>query len=307
MKVKKIKRSSVILGIVLGAVLGVYVLSLFWMLGWGLITSLKDDIYFLRHVIGLPDKWMWSNYIRAFNSFLVNVTTSSGIRTVYLEEMFLNSVLYALGCAIASTTCACVMAYLSARFAYKFSKVTYTVVVVAMIVPIVGSLPSEIQMVTSLGLFGTFWGVWLLKANFLGMYFLVFYAVFKGVPKDFSEAAKIDGAGDFRVFTTIVLPLSKAILATIALFIAVGVWNNWFTTMLFIQDPKIRPLAYTLQVIIEKSRGVNTDTGSGVGATIIGESVQYAAIIVTVVPIIMVYPFLQKHFTKGVLVGSVKG
>lgn len=135
MKVKKIKRSSVILGIVLGAVLGVYVLSLFWMLGWGLITSLKDDIYFLRHVIGLPDKWMWSNYIRAFNSFLVNVTTSSGIRTVYLEEMFLNSVLYALGCAIASTTCACVMAYLSARFAYKFSKVTYTVVVVAMIVP----------------------------------------------------------------------------------------------------------------------------------------------------------------------------
>ena len=197
MKVKKIKRSSVILGIVLGAVLGVYVLSLFWMLGWGLITSLKDDIYFLRHVIGLPDKWMWSNYIRAFNSFLVNVTTSSGIRTVYLEEMFLNSVLYALGCAIASTTCACVMAYLSARFAYKFSKVTYTVVVVAMIVPIVGSLPSEIQMVTSLGLFGTFWGVWLLKANFLGMYFLVFYAVFKGVPKDFSEAAKIDGAGNF--------------------------------------------------------------------------------------------------------------
>ena len=62
-----------------------------------------------------------------------------------------------------------------------------------------------------------------------------------------------------------------------------------------------------MQVIIEKSRGVNTDTGSGVGATIIGESVQYAAIIVTVVPIIMVYPFLQKHFTKGVLVGSVKG
>lgn len=109
-------------------------------------------------MIGLPDKWMWSNYIRAFNSFLVNVTTSSGIRTVYLEEMFLNSVLYALGCAIASTTCACVMAYLSARFAYKFSKVTYTVVVVAMIVPIVGSLPSEIQMVTSLGLFGILLG-----------------------------------------------------------------------------------------------------------------------------------------------------
>ena len=235
MKVKKIKRSSVILGIVLGAVLGVYVLSLFWMLGWGLITSLKDDIYFLRHVIGLPDKWMWSNYIRAFNSFLVNVTTSSGIRTVYLEEMFLNSVLYALGCAIASTTCACVMAYLSARFAYKFSKVTYTVVVVAMIVPIVGSLPSEIQMVTSLGLFGTFWGVWLLKANFLGMYFLVFYAVFKGVPKDFSEAAKIDGAGNFTLMVRIMFPLVASTYFTVLLLNFITFWNDYQIPLIYIR------------------------------------------------------------------------
>lgn len=108
--------------------------------------------------------------------------------------------------------------------------------------------------------------------------------------------------GDFRTFLVIVLPLSKAVLATIALFIAVGVWNNWFSTMLFIQDATKRPMAYALQIIIEKSRGANTDVGTGVGQVIIGQSVQYAAIVVAVFPIMAIYPFLQKHFTKGVLI-----
>ena len=135
---------------------------------------------------------------------------------------------------------------------------------------------------------------------------LVMKSFFEGLPEELMEAAKIDGAGDFRVFLVIVLPLSKAVLATIALFIAVGVWNNWFTPMLYIQDATKRPLAYALQIIIEKSRGVNTDN-PGVGQVIIGQSVQYAAIVVAVFPIMAVYPFLQKHFTKGVLVGSVKG
>lgn len=293
MKVKKIKRSSVILGIVLGVVLGVYVLSLFWMLGWGLITSLKDDIYFLRHVIGLPDKWMWNNYIRAFNSFLVNVTTSSGIRTVYLEEMFLNSVLYALGCALASTTCACVMAYLSARFAYKFSKVTYTVVVVAMIVPIVGSLPSEIQMVTSLGLFGTFWGVWLLKANFLGMYFLVFYAVFKGVPKDFSEAAKIDGAGNFTLMVRIMFPLVASTYFTVLLLNFISFWNDYQIPLIYIRT---RPtVAYGLFLF-------NFAGGGSVNTT----PMKLAGSFLVMLPILIVFLVFQKRLMGNIHMGGLK-
>ena len=130
---------------------------------------------------------------------------------------------------------------------------------------------------------------------------------FTDFPSELLEAAKIDGVGEFGAFVRVVLPLSKAVLATIALFIAVGTWNNWFSTMLYIQDPSLRPMAYTLQIIIEKSRGANTQAGSGVGLEIIGESVQYAAIIVSTVPILVVYPFLQKHFTKGVMIGSIKG
>ncbi|MBQ3572520.1 MAG: carbohydrate ABC transporter permease [Clostridia bacterium] len=137
---------------------------------------------------------------------------------------------------------------------------------------------------------------------------LVMKSFFSELPEELLDAARIDGAGDLRTFISIVLPLSKAVLATIALFIAVGVWNNWFTPMLYIQeDPTIRPLAYALQIIIETSRGVNTDNPGVGGQVIIGQSIQYAAIVVAVFPIMAVYPFLQKHFTKGVLIGSIKG
>lgn len=131
---------------------------------------------------------------------------------------------------------------------------------------------------------------------------------FMTFPKELIEAAKIDGASEAHIFLKVVLPLSKAILATIALFIAVGVWNNWFSSMLFQTEAmEYRPMAYTLKVIIETSRGLNGDPGMSGFNEVIGESVQYAAIIVSTVPILCVYPFLQKHFTKGVMIGSIKG
>ena len=133
---------------------------------------------------------------------------------------------------------------------------------------------------------------------------LVMRSYFMGLPQDLESAAIIDGAGNFRIFLSIVLPLSKAILATISLFIAVGLWNNWYTSMLFITTKSKRPLAYALQVIIEISKGTSASTPDG--AVVVGRSIQYAAIMITVVPIMCVYPFLQKHFVTGVLIGSIK-
>ena len=135
---------------------------------------------------------------------------------------------------------------------------------------------------------------------------LVMRSYFVGLPQELEEAARIDGAGNFRIFLTIILPLSASILATIALFISVGLWNNWYTAMLFITSHDKRPMAYALQVIIDRSRGTNADNGAGI-MVMVGQSIQYAGIVVSVVPIMCVYPFLQKHFTKGVLIGSIKG
>ena len=142
---------------------------------------------------------------------------------------------------------------------------------------------------------------------FMGMFnMLVMRAYFIGLPQELEEAARIDGLGNFGIFVQIVLPLSTAILATIALFIAVGLWNNWYTSMLFMLPHDKRPMAYALQVIIEHSRGSSGQNAGGV-TMIVGQSIQYAGIIVSIIPIMCVYPFLQKHFTKGVLIGSIKG
>lgn len=169
-----------------------------------------------------------------------------------------------------------------------------------------GGLIPYYLVIRDLGLLNKIWV--LIIPQFISVYnVLVMRSFFQSFPNELVEASKIDGASEFQVFVKMVLPLSKAILATIALFIAVGVWNNWFNSMLYLQKtPEYRPMAYALKVIIDKASMNTTSVGSG-QFEMIGESVQYAAIIVSTVPILIVYPFLQKHFTKGVMIGSIKG
>lgn len=170
-----------------------------------------------------------------------------------------------------------------------------------------GGLIPYYLVIRELNLMNTLWV--LIIPSFISVYnVLIMRSFFATFPKELIEAAKIDGASEAHLFFKVVLPLSKAILATMALFIAVGVWNNWFTSMLFQTEAvEYRPMAYVLKVIIDTSRGINVEAGTGGFSEVIGESVQYAAIIVSTVPILCVYPFLQKHFTKGVMIGSIKG
>ena len=187
--------------IILMSVLILYSVSLLLPILWGLSTSLKTDLDFYLNPLWLPDgwfwNWQWSNYSYAFMNFVVKVEAGAGFRIIYMEEMFLYTILYALGCAFFQSFVCCIVAYMVVKFDYFFSKVIYTVVIVAMILPIVGSLPSEIQMSRALGFFDTIWGMWIMKSHFLGMYFLVFHAMFRGIPKEFADAARVDGAGNF--------------------------------------------------------------------------------------------------------------
>ena len=259
-----------------------------------LVKSFMTDEDIISTTIALwPKNWQLEGYKVIFTDVTYN-----------MGRAFLNSVFVTVADTVYQLAITTMAAYALARETLPGKKFFFFYFIVTMYFG--GGLIPYYIVIRSLNLLNKIWV--LIIPSFISVFnVLVMKAFFLGLPSELEEAAKIDGAGDFRIFCLIVLPLSKAILATIALFIAVGVWNNWFNTMLFIQDPDIRPLAYTLQVIIEKSRGYNTNTGAGIGSTIIGESEQYAAIIVTVVPIILIYPFLQKHFTKGVLIGSVKG
>lgn len=138
--------------------------------------------------------------------------------------------------------------------------------------------------------------------------FIVMRTFFKNLPPSLEEAAKIDGASDMQVLYKIVLPLSLPIIATIGLFYAVGYWNTYFDALLYIQNPD----KYTLQLRLRSllfGEELNNSGGSleGIGTQVMTQSLKMATVAVSTIPILIVYPWLQKYFVKGVMMGSVKG
>ena len=142
-----------------------------------------------------------------------------------------------------------------------------------------------------------------------GFNVIVLRAFFMGIPDSVIDSARIDGAGDFRIFWSIVLPLSRAVLAVVGLFYAVGYWNAFFYAMLYINDTAKWPLQLVLRTYVINNTEVSSGDLGGASADQLPpqESIQMAILVVSLVPILIVYPFLQRHFTKGMLTGAVKG
>lgn len=131
----------------------------------------------------------------------------------------------------------------------------------------------------------------------------------KGIPYEMVEAAKMDGAGDFRIYWQVMMPMAKPLIATIGLFIALAYWNDWYNCMLFIKNDHLYSLQYSLQNMLNSSEALKRIaalTGRQV-QTLPTESTKMAMTIVTTGPIIFLYPFLQKYFVKGLTIGAVKG
>jgi ABC-type glycerol-3-phosphate transport system permease component len=133
---------------------------------------------------------------------------------------------------------------------------------------------------------------------------VVLRGFFQGIPEELYEAARLDGAGDWRVLVSVVLPLSKAALAVVGLFYAVGYWNSWFYASLYLESDHW-PLQQVLRTYVVAGSGL-TDATTGEGTITAPQTVQMAVLVIATVPILLVYPFLQKYFTKGVLTGAIK-
>ncbi len=171
-----------------------------------------------------------------------------------------------------------------------------------------GLIPDFIVVANQLHLKNTYWAIWLPVA--ISSYnLIVMKNFFQNIPESIEESARIDGCNEMQSFIRIVLPMSKASLATFSLFYAVGHWNNYMRPMIYLDDSSMWPITVWLrQIVILSLGGMGNDNMSEQeivwAAT---DAVKYATIVVSTVPIICVYPFLQKHFAKGVLLGSVKG
>lgn len=167
-----------------------------------------------------------------------------------------------------------------------------------------GGLIPTFLVVRTLHMVDTFWSLFV--PGSISVYnMLIMIKFFKGIPISLIESAKIDGYSDFAIFVKIVLPLSRAVFASIGLFSAVGYWNMYLPSLIYITDPKKRVMQVILQSMLQEERlikemGILTEW-------VTPQNIKFAAVIVTVFPILCVYPYIQKHFTKGVLIGSVKG
>lgn len=165
-----------------------------------------------------------------------------------------------------------------------------------------GMIPTFL-LVQKLGLYNTIWAM-LLPKGMTVYNMIVMRSFFQALPGELPEAARIDGANDFQILRRIILPLSKASVATIALFYAVMHWNSWFEASIYFSNSNTAPLQLVLRnMVINAQKLVSSGEADNIGST----SMQYAALFVSMVPMMLIYPFVQKYFVKGVMIGSVKG
>ncbi len=269
-----------------------YVITLFVPAVWTIVSSLKsvDEWSWDQNYFGLPMEPSFGNYVTAYKYFNVK----AGARQVFMPEQFLYSILYAGGCAIAATLTPCVVAYAVARLHNEFGKVIYTVVIVAMALPIVGSLPSEIQMARATGIYGHIWGQWIMKMNFLGVYFLVFYAQFRAIPMDYTEAAQLDGASNMSVMVKIIIPLAKGTVSAVMLLNFIAYWNDYQIPMIYVKDYPV--LAYGMFMFYQSTE----DAISCV-------PVKLAGILLMAIPIVILFAVFNKKLAVNLSVGGIKG
>lgn len=168
-----------------------------------------------------------------------------------------------------------------------------------------GLIPGYL-VVRDLGLIDTYWALFL--PGFIQPYNLLLIVGFlQGIPVAMDESARLDGASDFRIFLRIYLPMSKPVLATMTLFMAVGFWNDWYRPLIFLQSQNKFPLALYLKQVLQSATEINKTLDSTVYGGVAAESVQDATIILSTIPILIVYPFVQKYFVTGLNLGAVKG
>lgn len=169
-----------------------------------------------------------------------------------------------------------------------------------------GMIPSYLLVYKFLGLGDSVWAL-ILPTAISTYNLLIMRTSFDSIPYSLEESAKIDGANDFVVFLRIVMPLSKAILAVMVLFYGVAHWNAWFNAMLYIRTRDHYPLQLILrEILLINSMDSMIGDVSGADKYMIGESIKYATIVVATLPILFIYPFIQKYFVKGVMIGAVK-
>lgn len=259
-----------------------------------LAVSLNDGLDTIRGGIYLiPRKFTWQNYQTVLRKDSLKIATVVTIsRTVIgtVTQLFVTAML----------------SYILSRKDFVLKKFMTILYVLTMYVN-AGLIPGYL-LIKNLGLLNSFW-VYIIPGMVSAFNMIVIRTFMNGIPESLAESAEVDGAGHMRIFIQIILPLCKPVLATIALFIAVGQWNSWFDAMLYNSfNENLTTLQYELMKLLSSvsSQSGNIDALKNTGSMVTPMSVRAATTIVTSIPIICLYPFLQRYFVAGLTIGGVK-
>lgn len=284
-----------VFGIVATTLILTYAMTLIIPLVWALLSSVKGRFDFFDNPLGIPETWKFSNFTAAFEEIHVEITTKQGIRPVYLIEMFWWSIAFAVGSMIVMQLSRCCCAYVCAKFSkYWLPRIIYSVVIIVMILPIVGSLSSSMQVYRALGIYDNMLMWFVASVGFTGSYFLIYYASFKNISWEYAEAAFIDGAGHFTVLFKIMMPMIKTTMFGLMLLEFIGLWNDYSTVMIWL--PSYPNIAYGLY----RFQFSNSNSASSV-------PVQLAGCMLVMLPILIIYIIFKDKLIGNLSIGGLKG
>lgn len=292
MKIRRISGNERYFDIFIYTVLIIWGAAIVLPLLYVLMTSFATEKeYLTRGFFIIPREWTWDAYLYllANDSFI---------------QSFINAVIITAVGTVISISLTTIMAYGLSKRWLKGRSVFNFLVVFTMLFS--GGLIPTYLVVKEFGFIDTFWSLWLPGAV-APFYLIVMRSFFSSVPHELEESARVDGCGEWRMFFSIMLPLSKASIATFVLFYMVGYWNTYFSALIYLNDSAKWPLQVFLRQILVLNQSMDDS------ATLMEQVIAYtpgakmAAIVVSALPMMIIYPFLQKHFNKGMLLGSLKG
>lgn len=258
-----------------------------------LAVSLSGDVYVMKGEVTL---WPKGFNLRMYELVLGDPKIWTSYR---------NTIIYTLlGTAIAMLITS-MGAYALSRKDMMFHK-GFTLLIVFTMFFSGGMIPTFL-VVRSLGLVDTIWGM-VLPGAVSTWNLILMRTFFSGIPKELEESGRMDGLNDVGIFFRIIVPLSKPVFATISLFYAVGIWNNFLYPLLYLRSQELFPLQVLLRnLVLAGSVSSGQVTQIGGDNLIVEDSLKYATIMVSTLPILILYPFVQKYFVKGSMIGAVKG
>ena len=298
MKKKKRQKLSLSDRLILNSgyiLLGIFLLAIIVPLIYVIFESFMDPVVLSSEGITFDfSKWSLEGYKRVLKDDM-------------LLRGFLNSVFYSVSYAVISVAVTLMAAYPLSKEEFVGRKFVNTLYVITMFLG--GGLIPTYLLIDKLNLLNTVWAI-LLPGAINVWNIMLAKTYFKTLPRELREASAIDGASEIKHFFKIVLPVSKPIIAVLMLYQFVGQWNSYFDAMIYIDDTNLQPLQLVIRSILIQnapSTGMIADIQGMAEMSKISELLKYSTIVVSSLPLLVMYPFFQKYFDKGIMVGSIKG